>query len=304
MRIAITGASGRIGSAVARLLAPASGGSERTPGGAELASGGAEPAPGSADGVELRLVVRDPSRAPSLPGAEVAVAAFSDAAACREAFAGVDALLLVSAGESADRIEQHRTAITAAAEAGVGHVVYTSFLGAAEDATFTLARDHGATEGMLRESGLPWTFLRDSFYADVLLDFAGQERVIRGPGGEGRCGYVARADVAAVAATVLRDRRRWDQRILDLTGPDALTLQEVVDLMSSVRGQRYRYVEETLEEARASRAPYGAPHWQVEAWISTYTAIASGALDVVSTDVAEVLGRPATPASEAFASPL
>lgn len=304
MRIAVTGASGRIGREVARLLAPVAGGAEQNPGGAELAPGGAELNPAGADRIDLRLVVRDPARAPQVPGAEVAVASFSDAAACRDAFTGVDALLMVSAGESADRIQQHRTAIAAAAEAGVGHVVYTSFLGAAEDAVFTLARDHGTTEALLRDSGLTWTFLRDSFYADVLLDFAGQDRVIRGPGGDGRCGFVARADVAAVAAEILRDPAPWANQALDLTGPEALSLEQAAQLMSRARGEEYRYVEETLEQARASRAHYGAPDWQVEAWISTYTAIASGALDVVSDAVQEVLGRPATPAVEVFAAPL
>ena len=278
MRIAVTGATGKVGGEVARLL----GGSDH----------------------ELRLVVRSPSRAPAIPGAEVVRAEFSDAAACREAFAGVDALLLVSAGEAADRLEQHRTAITAAAAAGVGHVVYTSFLGAAVDAEFTLARDHGATEDMLRESGLPWTFLRDSFYTDVLLDFAGPERVIRGPGADGRCAFVARADVAEVAATILRNPAVWAGRTLDLTGPRSLSLSEAAALMTAARGEQYGYVDETLEEARGSRAPYGAPAWQVDAWISTYTAIASGALDVVGDGVREVLARAPRSLEEVVGNPL
>ncbi|MDN5685313.1 MAG: SDR family oxidoreductase [Brachybacterium sp.] len=278
MRIAVAGASGKVGGEVARLLA--------------------------VEGVEPRLVVRDAARAPRLRGADVAVAAFSDAAACRQAFDGVDVLLLVSAGEAADRLQQHRTAITAAAEAGVGHVVYTSFLGASAEAEFTLARDHGATELMLRESGMSWTFLRDSFYADILLDFAGAERVIRGPGRDGRCAYVARADVAAVAAEILRGPDAWAGRMLDLTGPAALTLAEAARILSKTRGEDFSYVDETLEQARASRAPYGAPDWQIDAWISTYTAIASGQLDVVSTDVQEVLGRPPRTLAEVAATPL
>ncbi|GAA1489742.1 SDR family oxidoreductase [Brachybacterium sacelli] len=278
MRLAVTGASGKVGGEVARLLARA----------------GAQP----------RLVVRDARRAPDLPGTEVAQAHFSDATACQAAFTGVDVLLLVSAGESADRVQQHRTAIASAASAGVGHVVYTSFLGAAAEAEFTLARDHGATEDLLRDSGMTWTFLRDSFYADVLLDFAGADHVIRGPGADGRCAYVARADVAAAAAAILRDPAPWAGRTLDLTGPTALTLAEAVEIMTTSRGEEYSYVDETLEEARASRAPYGVPDWQVEAWISTYTAIASGQLDVVSGDLAAVLGRAPRPLSEVAAAPL
>lgn len=279
MRIVVTGATGRIGGQVARLLAPV-------------------------HEVELRMTGRSLRRVPPLEGVETVRAEFSDAAACREAFAGADALLLVSAGEAADRLDQHRSAIDAAARAGVGHVVYTSFLGAAADAEFTLARDHGETEQMLRDSGLAWTMLRDSFYADVLLDFAGEDRVIRGPGGTGRCAFVARRDVAEVAARLLRDPAPWAGRTLDLTGPVAVSLAEAALLMTRARGEEYEFVDETFEEARASRAPYGAPDWQIEAWISTYTAIASGALDVVSGDVEQVLGRAPQSLEEAVADPL
>ncbi|MFC0672772.1 NAD(P)H-binding protein [Brachybacterium hainanense] len=278
--IAVTGASGRIGGRVGELLAahvPAS---------------------------RLRLIARDAARAPRIPGAAVAEASYADPAACAAALEGVATLLLVSAAESADRLAEHACVIDAAARAGVRHIVYTSFLGAAADAEFTLARDHGATEDMLRAAGPRWTFLRDSFYADVLLDFAGPDRVIRGPAGTGRCAFVARADVAAVAARVLQDPAPWTGRALDLTGPDALDLAEAAAIMSRVRGQDFAFVDETLAQARASRAPYGAPEWQVEAWISTYTAIASGALDVVSGHVQEVLGRPPIPLAEVMAAPL
>ena len=74
--------------------------------------------------------------------------------------------------------------------------------------------------------------------------------------------------------------------------------------MTRARGEEYEYVDETPAEARASRAPYGAPEWQVDAWISTYTAIASGALDVVGDGVREVLGREPTATAEAVADPL
>lgn len=279
MRVVITGATGKVGGEVARLLAPV-------------------------HAVDLRLVGRSLERAPQIEGAELVRAEFSDADACREAFAGADAVLLVSAGEAADRLDQHRTAITALAESGAKHVVYTSFLGAGPEAEFTLARDHGATEQMLRESGVPWTVLRDSFYADVLLDFAGRDRVIRGPAGTGRCAFVSRRDVAEVAAHILRSPSAWAGRTLDLTGPVAVTLGEAALQMTRARGEEYEYVDETLEEARASRAPYGAPDWQVDAWISTYTAIASGALDVVTDDVAEVLGRAPRTLAEAVADPL
>lgn len=239
--------------------------------------------------VRLRLLVRDPTRAPG--GADDVVRAdYADMGAAVEALTGVDVLLMVSASESADRLEQHRTFIDAAAAAGVRHVVYTSFLGAAPDATFTLARDHWATEQHLRASGMAFTFLRDSFYLDFLPDLVGADGVIRGPAGQGRVGAVAREDVARVAATVLLAPDEHAGRNYDLTGPEALTLAEAARIIAGATGRRVIYHEESVEEAYASRERYGAPDWQVNAWVSTYTAIAAGELAAVTDTVRALTG--------------
>jgi uncharacterized protein YbjT (DUF2867 family) len=169
--IAVTGATGAVGGRVARLLAQR----------------GAAP----------RLVVRDPARAPRLPGAEVRVAAgYGAGEEMRAALEGARTLFLVPAEESVDRVEQHRTAVDAALAAGVGRIVYLSFLGAAPDATFTLARDHWATEEHVRAAGVPFTFARMSLYLDFVPRMVAPDGVIAGPAGEGRASVVARADVA------------------------------------------------------------------------------------------------------------
>ncbi|WP_255555841.1 NmrA family NAD(P)-binding protein [Tessaracoccus palaemonis] len=215
---------------------------------------------------------------------------YGDAEASRAALTGVDTLLMVSAPESADRLEQHRTFVEAAAAAGVGHVVYTSFVAAAPDATFTLARDHYATEEYVRASGMAWTFLRDSFYIDFMEALVGDDGVIRGPAGNGRCAIVARRDVARAAASVLAAPEPHRNRTYDLTGPEALSMTEVAETISAVRGRPVRFHDETVEEAYASRAGYGAPAWQLDAWVSTYTAIRSGAMAKVSDAVRSITG--------------
>lgn len=191
--------------------------------------------------------------------------------------------------------------MAAAALAGVRHIVYTSFQGAAADCTFTLGRDHWATEQAIRDAGLEFTFLRDSFYADFLPLMA-QDGVIRGPAGDGRVAAVAREDVAAVAVVVLADPTVHADAEYDLTGPDALTLAEAAALIEEVTGRPTRYHDETLEEAYASRARYGAPDWQVDAWVSTYTAIAAGEVATVSDAVPRITGRPDTSLRDLLAS--
>lgn len=239
-----------------------------------------------------RLIVRDPSRAPDL-GLEVFIATYADGQAATSALEGVEVLFMVSAAESKHRRDEHRSFISAAARAGVHHVVYTSFSGAAADATFTLGRDHHDAEVALRESGMAFTVLRDNFYVDVLPLFAGEDGALRGPAGTGAVAAVARADVADVAVAVLRRPAAHAGATYTLTGPEALTLDEVADRAGRALGRRLRYEPETVEEAYASRrAAYpDAPEWQLDAWVSTYVAIADGSCEPVTDDVRRLTGH-------------
>jgi uncharacterized protein YbjT (DUF2867 family) len=265
--IAVTGSTGALGGTVARLL--------------------------SGRGAAQRLVVRDAGRAPRLAGAEVAVAAgYHDHAGMVAALRGATVLFMVSGRESATRVDEHRTAIDAAVEAGVGRIVYTSFLSAAEDATFTLGRHHALTEDHIRDSGLAFTFLRDSMYLDFVPFFASAEGVIAGPAGDGRCAFVARGDVAAVVDAVLADPTAHDGATYDLTGDERLSLGEAARVLTEETGREVRYVDETEEQAYASRASFGAPDFEVEGWVTSYQAIAAGELDVVSDAVERLTGRP------------
>jgi NAD(P)H dehydrogenase (quinone) len=270
--LGITGATGQLGGRIARRL--------------------------TAAGVPQRLVVRDPARAPQLPDTTVAVASYDDGTAVRQALTGLSTVLMVSAAEHPDRLAQHLTFVDAAADAGVEHLVYVSFLGAAPDSTFTLARDHWVTEEHIRARGLRATFLRDSLYADFLPFLTGEDGVIRGPAGDGRVAAVAQDDIADAAVAVLREPAAHVGAGYDLTGPEALTLTEVAETLTAVTGRPVSYHPETLEEAYASRASYGAPGWQVDAWVSTYTAIAAGEMAGVSTAVRDLTGHPARTLTE------
>ena len=271
-RIAVTGATGVVGGAVARLL------SDR--------------------GLATRLVVRQPARAPSLAHSEVRRASSYGAAdEMRAALEGCDTLCLIPAEESADRVTQHKTAVDAAVATGVRRVVYLSIVAPAPDATFTLARDHWATEQHVRASGVAHAFARMNLYLDFLPRMAGPDGVMRGPAGDGRLAAVSRADVAAVTAHVVAGDDA-DGRAYDITGREALTLGEIAATLAEASGKRIEYADETLAEARSSRASYGAPDWQVDAWISTYTAIAAGELAAVSDTVERVTGRPAQTLAE------
>lgn len=262
--IALTGATGVVGGAVAALLSEA--------------------------GARTRLVVRDAARAPELPGAEVRRASgYGAGEEMRAALDGAGTLLLVPGTEAADRVEQHETAVDAAVAAGVRHIVYLSVVNAAPDSIWTLVRDHWRTEEHIRASGVAWTFPRFNLYMDFIPFMVAADGVIRGPAGGGRTAAVMRSDVAAAVAAVLSSGGH-EGRSYDLTGPEAFSLEEAAGLMSRLTGRAVRFHDETDEEAFASRAGQ-APDWEIEGWVSSYWAIREGLLAHVSSHVRELTGR-------------
>jgi NAD(P)H dehydrogenase (quinone) len=265
--LAVTGSTGALGGRVAHRLA--------------------------ASDVPQRLLARDLNRVPRLDGGvPVSFAGYADRADAAKALEGVTTLFMVSGSESADRREQHRTFIDAAADAGVRHIVYTSFHSAGPQSTFTLARDHFAAEEHILASGMEWTFLRDNLYLDFFPELMGEDGVIRGPAGPGLVSAVSRDDIAASAAEVLAKPGAHVGMTYDLTGPEALSMSTVAETLSSALGREIRYHDESLEEAYESRRKWPAPDWQYDAWVSTYTAIAAGELAEVTDHVRTLTGHP------------
>lgn len=264
--IAVTGATGNLGGRVARLL------SERS--------------------VPIRLIVRDPARAPQLDSADVAVAAgYHDRDEMTAALREVDTLFLVSGRESPNRLDEHKSAVDAAEQAGVERIVYTSFANASPDSAFKLGRQHYFTEEHIRASGMAYTFLRDNLYLDFVPFFTNPEGVIAAPGGDGRAAFVARDDVADVAAAVLTEEGHDGQAYV-LTGSKAMTLGEAAALLGESIGREITYKPETIDEAYASRAHYGAPDWEVEGWVTSYVALANGEWSEVTDCVERLTGHP------------
>lgn len=256
--IAVTGVTGGIGSRVAQILIQ--------------------------QGYSPRLLTRDASQARASLGNDIVECSYDDQAAMTKALAGVSTLLFVSGREHIDRLEHHRSVIAAASAAAVRKIVYTSFLGAHPDATFTLARQHYQTERLIRQSQAEFVILRDSMYADYLPFLPGTDGVIKGPAGSGRASFVTRNDVAESAVAVLTTDT-FDGQTFDITGPEAMTLKEAASELSEFTGRDITYLPETVEAAYASRAHYGAPNWEVEGWVTSYQAVANDEMEIVSNAV-------------------
>ena len=266
--IGITGVTGKLGSYVADLV--------------------------DKKGIASIHLARSPERAKVYASAEIRKMVYANTPEVVEALKGIDVLLMVSARENPERVKEHKSFLDAAMLAGVQHIVYTSFYGADDQATFTLSRDHALTEAYIKELGITYTFLRDNFYLDFLIDMALENGEIRGPAGSGLVSAVARKDTSRVAAEILLNPKKWENQTLNLTGPEDLSMEEIVALLSKETGNSIRYVDEKLEEAYKSRKKWPAQTWEYDAWVSTYTAIKAGEQAGVSTDVEKVLGHPAS----------
>ena len=239
--IGITGVTGKLGSYVADLV--------------------------DRQGIASIHLARSLDRATVYASAEIRKMVYANTPEVVEALKGIDTLLMVSARENPERVKEHKEFLDAAKLAGVKHIVYTSFYGADEKATFTLSRDHAQTEAYIKELGFTYTFLRDNFYLDFLIDIALENGEIRGPAGIGKVSAVARKDTSRVAAEILLNPKEWENQTLNLTGPEDLSMEEIVALLSKETGDAITYVDESVEEAYESRKKWPAQTWEYDAWV-------------------------------------
>ena len=245
-------------------------------------------------GASLRLVVRDASRAPPIPGAEIAVADYGDADALARALQPGDRVFMVSMHEPpVRRVPLHRSFVDACARAGVGHVVYLSFLHAREDAVFLHARSHGATEAMLRASGVPWTAMRNGMYADDIPGWFDPDGVVREPGGDARMHFTPRLELAeAIAVALTTDGHAG--KVYDVVADDAVSMAELAAVARDVTGDaRYRYepIDDDAWEQRWRED--GAEDWHVESGRTTYASLRAGEQQAPKNDYAALVGQPA-----------
>lgn len=263
--IVVTGASGHLGGLVARELA--------------------------ARGEPVRLVVRDAGRAPAQDGAEVAVADFGDPDSLARALGEGDRAFMVSMHDGPDaRIALHQSFVDAAVRAGVAHVVYVSCLGAGPDAIFSHGRSHGATEEMLRDSGLGWTSIRNGMYTDDILGWFDPDGVARETGGDGRMSFSYRPELAKAVAVTLTESGH-ERKVYNVVTPPPVGLGELARIASEVTGRPYSYEPASHDEWDARWRALGRDGWQLDAGHTSYEALSGGEFDVESDDYELITGE-------------
>ncbi len=285
MSIIVTGASGHFGRKAADLLL--------------------EKVPAS----QLILITRRPAALADYAarGAQVRFGDFDQPDSLAAAFAGGERMLLISTDQvGGERLRQHRSAIEAAVAAGVRQIAYTSFIGVGPDNPAISAAEHTATEAILRTCGVPYTFLRDSQYADAIAEFALPGALAMGQwisaAADGKIALVARDDCVACAVAVVSTPGH-DNQTYNITGPELLSYRDCVDLAAELSGRPLAYTAVTDEQKLAFFDSIGVPRriedgmenspipWPGEEMVSFERAIREGYFNVLSDHVERLTGR-------------
>lgn len=254
---------------------------------------------------EIAAAVRTPAKAADL-GVEVREADYDRPETLVPAFTGADALLLVSStGPDDQRIVQHRAAVTAAQQAGVGLIAYTSIV-EADTNPIGLARVHLDTERAIAESGLPAVLLRNGWYTEnhtVALPDAVERGVLAGSAGDGRIASAARADYAEAAAVVLTLDGQAGT-VYELTGDTSWSLTQLAAEAAAASGKPVSYADLPPEEYARILTSAGLPGFAVDLVVDADVQTSRGALATVTGDLSRLLGRPTTPLSTTVAAAL
>jgi uncharacterized protein YbjT (DUF2867 family) len=245
-----------------------------------------------AAGERPRAFVRDRDRARQLLGERVeqGVGDLDRPETIEAALAGVDRLFLLTT-QSDRQPDWERSVIGAAARAGVAHPVKLSVFRADERSPLRFARQHRQAERALERSGLAWTMVRPVFLMQNL------PAMVRGgavytAAGDGRVAMIDARDIAAVAVAALTTPGHED-KIYTLTGPDALTFDDVASNLSRQAGMQIRHVRVSVDDVRTALESAGVAAWFADDMARLHGMLAAGYEDVVTDDVRAVTGSPA-----------
>lgn len=266
--ILVTGATGNVGAELLKLL--------------------------SASGQTVRAFVRNRSRIQALPGVDYAEGDFRNPATFAPALEGVDRLFLLIPS-SAEVEQQQRSLVDAAKQSKIKHLVKLSQFAADADAPGRFQRYHGAVEQHIRNSGIPFTFLRPNLFMQGLLNFRGtisSQGVFYAPAGNAEVSVVDVRDIAAVAAKALTESGH-EGKIYDITGPESLTHMEMAEQLSRALGKPVKYLDVPPEAMKQSLLSFGMPRWQAEGLVEDYDHYRTGDAAMVSWAVRQITGREA-----------
>ena len=283
MKIAITGATGQLGHYVIQALLT------------------------KTDAQNIVALVRDLNKAQHLKaqGVELRHFDYDQTETLAPALEGIDKLLLISANEIGRRTPQHQAVIQAAQQSKVPYIAYTSLLNA-DTSALGLSQEHRETETLIKESGLAYTFLRNNWYTENYLaglSHAIESGTLYGAANDGKISSASRIDYAEAAATVLISDAH-ENKIYELAGSTAFTLQDFANTISEVSGQAVQYKNLTSEQYHQALVQAGLPTGLVDVIVDADVKTQTGAMFSDSKDLEKLIGRKTTSIQEEITNTL
>jgi uncharacterized protein YbjT (DUF2867 family) len=263
--ILITGASGNVGREVLRQTAAA--------------------------GAKVRAAYQSAAKAADAPrGVEIATVDYNRPETLRAALDGVERVFLVGP-PTADLVALERNAVDVIAQSDVSCVVKLSAMGG-RGAIFP--GQHADSEDYIRSTGVPYTFLRPNGFMQNLINFSAStitsQNAFYGSEGEGRVSLIDIRDIAAVAVKTLTEDG-YEGEALTLTGPEAVSNQEVARTLSDTLGREIRFINLPPDQFKQALISAGVPEWSANALVDLQRFYREGNAATVTDDVERVLGR-------------
>jgi uncharacterized protein YbjT (DUF2867 family) len=264
----------------------------------------------SARGEQVRALVRERERTDALPGgAEAVVGDLASPESLQRAMSGVENVFLLSSAHR-DAVQWHRNAIDAARDAGVRLLVRSSILGADRDSPAEFVSAHTESDRYLEQSGLDYVILRPNMFSQNIPESTvpsiGDDGILYANAGEARISMVDTRDIAAVADIVLTQDGHAGATY-DITGPEALSYQDVAAKLSSALGRQITYVDVPDDAVRSGLLGFGVDPWFADALVGLFEEYRrsgpDGYASVVTDTVERVTGRPARSLDDLLAEP-
>lgn len=246
----------------------------------------------------ISALVRDEAKAVELAekGIQIKVGDYDNYESLVSAFQGIEKLLLVSGTDLVNRSTQQLNAVKAAKEAGVKHIVYTSFERKNETETSPisfLAQSHIDTDNAIKSSGLSYTIMRNNLYLDVLPMFLGEKVLETGiyfPAGEGQAAYVSRNDLAEAAANILSTDGHENKEYAT-NNIENYSMNEIAATLSLITNKEVFYLNPNTEDYQAALTQAGVPAEYIGMFVGFGEAIKQGEFQSENSDLEKLLDR-------------
>ncbi len=253
----------------------------------------------------ITAMVRDAAKAEDLKnkGINIKVGDYNNYNGLVNNFKGIDKLLLISSNDMVHRDKHQENAVKAAKEAGVKHIVFTSFERINETETSpiaTLAKAYLDTEKLIRGSGIKYTILRNSLYADVLPMFLGEKVLETGiyfPAGDGKTAFTTRLDMAEASANILTSEGHENKEYI-IANEVNYSMNDVASILSELSGKQIAYINPEPEAFKDALTKAGVPMEYVLMNAAFSEAIKQGEFSNTGTELGKLLGRKPTTLKE------